>query len=214
MLDADGGWQIAANAPLQAVYAWDACPEVLHWSLSGALTWQERNETTVGRALKSVSLAPVFVAALLALRASVTDGDKEVPLPQYLGEPSLLSGPVGVKVAPADGARTCGKASVARTPADRPIVAAVACVSVRDGKVTEAEIALTGVWQQPVGVAAAGALLLGKPLTEESIAQVAAAVEAEVRPNSNFLGSEEYRRAMSGVLARRALTECLKGAAA
>jgi CO/xanthine dehydrogenase FAD-binding subunit len=33
-------------------------------------------------------------------------------------------------------------------------------------------------------------------------------VEEEVTPRGDFLGSEEYRRAMAGVLTRRALEQC------
>jgi CO/xanthine dehydrogenase FAD-binding subunit len=46
-------------------------------------------------------------------------------------------------------------------------------------------------------------------LDAERIRAVAAAIEQEVVPQGDFLGSEEYRRAMAGVLARRALEACL-----
>jgi CO/xanthine dehydrogenase FAD-binding subunit len=38
---------------------------------------------------------------------------------------------------------------------------------------------------------------------------VANAIEGEVAPEGDFRGSEEYRRAMAGVLTRRALEQCL-----
>jgi CO/xanthine dehydrogenase FAD-binding subunit len=43
-----------------------------------------------------------------------------------------------------------------------------------------------------------------------SIRAVATAVEDEVEPEGDFRGSEEYRRAMAGVLTRRALEQCLE----
>ena len=207
----DGSWRIGADVLLQSVFEWEHSPEAVRWGLSGAFSWQERNETTVNRVLKSASLAPQFVAALLALGAHVVAGEAEVSLADYLNRSSKVSGPLAIKIAPADGDRCCGHAAVSRTPADRPIVAAVACVSVRAGKVTKARLGLTGVWTQPVGAAEAAEVLCGETLTDEAIGRVATAVEKEVRPCENFLGSSEYRRAMAGVLTRRALGECLKG---
>ena len=69
-------------------------------------------------------------------------------------------------------------------------------------------MALTGVWEVPVRLAKAPLALVGGPLDEDTIAAVAAAVEAEVAPQGDFLGSEEYRRAMANVLTRRALEQC------
>ncbi len=76
-----------------------------------------------------------------------------------------------------------GHARIARTPSDRPIVAAVAVVG--DG---EERIALCGVADRPV-------LFTGQSLT----------------PPSDFKGSADYRRAMAAVVVRRALAEARGG---
>jgi len=47
------------------------------------------------------------------------------------------------------------------------------------------------------------------PLDPDRIRAVAEAVEEEVAPRGDFLGSREYRRAMAGVLVRRALEQCV-----
>jgi CO/xanthine dehydrogenase FAD-binding subunit len=52
--------------------------------------------------------------------------------------------------------------------------------------------------------------LVGAPLDKERIRAVAAAVEAEVSPKGDYRGSAEYRRAMAGVMTRRALERCLQ----
>ena len=89
------------------------------------------------------------------------------------------------------------------------LLAAVEMESSGRGGVGNVRVALTGVWPEPVRLAKAPAQLAGGPLDERTIQAVAEAVEAEVMPKGDFLGSEEYRRAMAGVLTRRALEQCL-----
>ena len=202
-------WSIDADAPLQAIVTSPDCPPLLRQTLTGALSWQARNETPIYRALTSARIASQWSAALLALGATVTvegnDGSTEIALEtlgQYEGE-----GKVSVLHIRVDGMTWC-EAHVARTPADEPIVAAVAAVKMDGDVVRRARVALTGVWSHPVGLAKAPVQLVDGPLDLTSIQTVAEAVEKEVTPKGNFLGSEEYRRAMAGVLTRRALEEC------
>jgi CO/xanthine dehydrogenase FAD-binding subunit len=103
-----------------------------------------------------------------------------------------------------------GAALVARTPADEPIVTAFAGVELDAGVVRWARVALVGVWQEPVRLAQAPAKLVGGPLDAATIQAMAQAVAEEVSPRGDFRGSEEYRRAMAGVLTRRALEGCLE----
>ncbi len=205
-------WSVDTAVPLQVVLDDPECPQLLRQTLTGALSWQARNEMTVARALRSPRLAPQWVAALMALGATVTVDDEEAPLEKLLqretaGEPmSLRVGVGGVK---------WGEAHVSRTPADLPIVAAVAGVEMehpverRGDVVRQARVALTGVWPEPVRLCQAAAQLVGGPLDESRIQAVTQAVEAEVAPVGDFLGSEEYRRAMASVLTGRALEACL-----
>jgi len=203
-------WSIDADALLQSVLDSPECTSLLRQTLTGAISWQTRNEKSVRQALTSPRVAPQWVAALLALGAMVTmEGDTraaETPLEALLqrraeGKVSTLHVMVGgVK---------CGEAHVARTPADDPIVAAVAVVEIDGDVVRQARVALTGVWPELVRLAEAPAQLIGGPLDEERIRTVAEAVEKEVAPKGDFLGSKEYRRAMAAVLTRRALEKCL-----
>jgi CO/xanthine dehydrogenase FAD-binding subunit len=103
-----------------------------------------------------------------------------------------------------------GTELVARTPADEPIVAAFAVVELDADVVRQARVALVGVWQEPVRLAQAPAQLVGGPLDAATIEAVAQAVAEEVSPKGDFLGGEEYRRAMAGVLTHRALEACLR----
>ncbi len=213
-------WSIVADAPLQSVLDSPECTPLLRQALTGALSWQARNGTPVRRALTSPRIALQWVAALLAMGATVTveggEEPAEVALETLLqrktkgkvsalhvrtGLPSASGGPGGVR---------WGEARVARTPADEPIVAAVAVVEVDGDTVRQARVALTGVWPEPVRLAQAPSQLIGSPLDEERIRAVAEAVEEEAAPTGDFRGSEEYRQAMAGVLTRRALEQCLR----
>lgn len=222
--DPPGGeetWSVDADASLQSVLDRPDTSPLLRQTLTGALSWQARNSRSVRTALASPRSAPQWVAALLALGATAVivaeaeaeteagkendSGPQEVPLEAVMqrrirGRVSALRVRMGEK--------KWGQARVARTPADEPIVAAVAAVEMQGDVVHQARVALTGVWPEPVRLAQAATRLVGQPLDEHSIQAVAEAVEQEVAPEADFLGSEEYRRAMAGVLTRRALAAC------
>jgi CO/xanthine dehydrogenase FAD-binding subunit len=151
------------------------------------------------------------MAALLALGATVTlereSESEEMALDELLHE--RVDGEIVALRVRTEGIRW-GYAQVARTPADDPIVSAVACVEMQGGRVQEARIALTGAWSRPVGLAKAAGRLAGGQLDEKQIQAVAAAVEEEVSPKGDFRGSAEYRRSMAAVMTRRALAQCLQ----
>jgi carbon-monoxide dehydrogenase medium subunit len=213
---AEGAWSIDADEPLQSVLDSPECPLLLRRMLGGALSWQVRVETPVWRALTSLRIAPQWVAALLALGATVTvegdTGPAVVPLDALLqqgaeGKVTALH-TVSIQGAGGMGMRW-GEARVARTPTDEPIVAAVAVVEMNGGTVRQARVALTGAWSGAVRLAEAPEQLVGGLLDRDRIQAVAEAIEDEVAPKPDFLGSDGYRRAMAGVLARRALEQCL-----
>jgi CO/xanthine dehydrogenase FAD-binding subunit len=209
-----GIWSIDAKTSLQSILDSPECPLLLRRSLMGALSWQARTEMVVHRTLTAPRIAPQWLASLLALGASATvsndDGSTQVLLRDLmqhrpLGEISILHVPLPVG---AGGRLRWGEARVARTPSDEPIVMAVAAVEMEKDIVRKASVALTGVWPETVRLAEAASRLVGNPLNEEIIGEVVQAVKEEVAPKGDFLGSEEYRRAMASVLTRRALTEC------
>jgi carbon-monoxide dehydrogenase medium subunit len=204
-------WSVDADAPLQSVLDRPDTPPLLRQALTGVLSWQTRNETPIRRTLTSPRLAPQWAAALLALGATVTvegdDGPMEVPVEsvfqrQAKGAVSALHVELG--------SVRWGEARVARTPADEPIVSAVAVADIDRGVVRQARVALTGAWPEPARLAKAPARLAGGPLDAERIQAVADGVAEEVDPRGDFLGSEAYRRAVAGVLTRRALEACLR----
>ena len=204
-------WSVDADAPLQSVLDRPDTPPPLRQALTGALSWQTRNETPVRRTLTSPRLAPQWVAALLALGATVAvegdGGPMEVPVESVLQRQAKgVVSALHVEL----GSVRWGEARVARTPADEPIVSVIAVADIDKGVVRQARVALTGAWPEPVRLAEASARLVGGPLDADHIQAVADGVAEEVDPRGDFLGSEEYRRAVAGVVTRRALEGCLR----
>ncbi|TET55525.1 MAG: hypothetical protein E3J64_00090 [Anaerolineales bacterium] len=200
-------WRASTDEPLQRLVDDPQTPPLLKETVL-AIPWQTRNASPLGRLITSPAFAPQCLAALLALGATVETGVSTatgVPLEDFLVE-NGSSRPSQIVV------RACGaawgRASVARTPPASPIVSGAAVVESRDDTIQHARVALTGVWPDPVGLASAASRLAGEPLTPKAIAETATAVAAECSPKSDFLGSEEYRRAMAAVMTKRALQAC------
>ena len=151
-----------------------------------------RNAATVGGLIASAEMDSEFYAALLALDASVVSSDGETETVTRLAD---LVSPrqAGVLWAWQGGLITevriplvelrGGHARVARTPSDRPIVAAV----VASGKGV-ARVALCGVADLPI-------LYTGQHLA----------------PPPDFKGSTEYRRTRAEVVRKRAWQEAKEG---
>lgn len=148
-----------------------------------------RNAATVGGIIAAADPDSELYAALLALGASVVthNGERETITPLASTTPPLHAGEVGrgfpsvgliteIRIPLAD--LRSGHARIARTPMDRPIVAAVAVTG--DGV---ERVALCGVAARPI-------------LDGEALA-----------PVSDFKGSADYRREMAAVVRRRALAE-------
>ena len=201
-------WSAPADLPLQTLLDRPDTPPLLAHAVR-AIPWQTRNIAPVGRVVASPRTAPQALAALLALGGSAVADSAAAAAPVSI-EDLLAGGPdvarLEIPLTPAGHA--WGSASVARTPADSPIVAAFAVVEVANDTVEQARIALTGVWPEPARLAEAAAQLLGRVLTKDVAAATGAAIAEECSPPDNFLGSEEYRRAMAAVTTERALAAC------
>jgi CO/xanthine dehydrogenase FAD-binding subunit len=139
-----------------------------------------RNAATVGGAVATAAADSELFAALLCLDAAVLwqdeAGEHRLPLAEF----NLTAGAIITALLIPDGHQNAfsGYARVARSPVDRPIVAAIACVTA-----SARRIALCGVGERP--------LLQNGPL----------------QPAGDFKGSRAYRLAMAELLAQRALAE-------
>jgi carbon-monoxide dehydrogenase medium subunit len=143
-----------------------------------------------------------------------SDGARTVALDQLVVDPAhwVQRGLVTAVMVPLQMGGTA-MTVVARTPRDRPTVAVAARVVRRGEACAEVRLAWGGVAPYPLRAYAVERALSGQTLEDANIeAAVDRAAEA-LQPRSDFRGSAEYRRAMLGVLTRRALWEAWSKAA-
>ncbi|MEO1260874.1 MAG: xanthine dehydrogenase family protein subunit M [Bacteroidota bacterium] len=82
------------------------------------------------------------------------------------------------------------------------------------GTVTYAGIGLTNVNATPLRAARSEEALLGKKLTEETIAAAAQFASEDCNPSADLRGDEEYKRHMVGVLVKRMIHKAVERAMA
>jgi carbon-monoxide dehydrogenase medium subunit len=90
------------------------------------------------------------------------------------------------------------------------VVGVAVAVTVQQGAITDARIALGAVAPVPMRAKKTEELLKGKTLSDELLEQAAASAAAESRPISDLRGSEGYRRHLVGVLTKRALRKAIE----
>jgi carbon-monoxide dehydrogenase medium subunit len=149
-----------------------------------------RNAATVGGLVCGPTRESELLAAMLLYEAEVqvqsVKGTKNIPLTNFLLDlPAALGGGLVTSVSLNIIGKTAS-ARVSRTPADKPIVAALA----RRGNDDKVRLALCGVDNVPVLV------------DPEN-------VKAAINPPHDFRGSREYRRQMAATLAQRVVSELM-----
>ena len=95
---------------------------------------------------------------------------------------------------------------------DYATAAAAAILSVSGGKCTAAAIALTNVGDTPLFAEAAGAALVGTSLDAAAIEKAAQAAVGITQPAKDARGPVDFRRAVAGVMVRRAIAAAAKRA--
>ena len=104
---------------------------------------------------------------------------------------------------------------LSRRAGDFAIVAVAALIRLdARGRTDDVRIAFGGVGPTPLRVAASEDLLLGAEPTPERLGEAAEAARDALDPQSDAFVSAAYRRLLSGVLARRALTRAVARAMA
>ena len=198
--ESDGAIHIGAQTTLQTLidspilknFANGILPEAARLAAHLGL----RNVATLGGAFMSREGPPEILLALLALNATIVIQGNEWPLTDSQPSPEELL--LEVKI----DSRRCAAAlaRVARSPLDAAIVAAVAVVTHES-----ARVAVAGAGPQPICKSitqspdGASNLQLQQQLTD--------AVVVDSNPIPDYRGSAEYRKAMAGVLAKRALMD-------
>jgi aerobic carbon-monoxide dehydrogenase medium subunit len=194
--------EIAKNVPVLALAA---------QTLGSA---QIRNLATVGGNLCNASPCADMAPPLLVLDATVTvlspRGERTLSLADFFvapGEARIGSDEIVSCVCfwrPGAGtSATFIKKS--RVKMDISIASIAARLDLDGKRVKLARLAAGSVGPRPMRLPGVEALLTGQELSDALLDRARAAAEQEVKPISDVRASEEYRRHISGVLARRAL---------
>ncbi len=105
-----------------------------------------------------------------------------------------------------------GFAEVARRHGDFALAAVGAILTMADGRIAQARIAMTGVDETPKRATEAEAMLVGQILLPALRDAAIDAVRGAVTPNTDLHASADYRRHLVGVLAGRALDDAWRRA--
>jgi len=153
---------------------------------------------------------PAMVAAGAAARIVGPKGVREVAVidvPQAPGKTSLAPGEFVASVFLPPRAPRSGDCYLRFIPRSEMDIAVVGCglwLALDDAdRVTTARVALGAVGPKVIEVKAAEALM-GRALDEAALADLAAACSAAATPMDDKRGTVDFRRHVSGVLARRA----------
>lgn len=180
-----------------------------------------RNRGTIGGSLSHADPAAELPMLALLLNATLhvasPAGSRTVaardfflgPLTVDLAADEMVTRITIPKLPPATG---WGFAEVARRSGDFALAAVAATVTLTDGLIREARIAMTGIDETAKRASQAEALLTGRKLTPDLIDAAIAAVRSEVHPPTDLHASSDYRRHLVGVLAGRALADAWRRA--
>lgn len=176
-----------------------------------------RNRGTVGGNLAHADPASDLPAVVLALGGSLNmvgpDGERSIAAADFfedvmttaLGENEVLT---SVDV-PAEKPGAGSAYAKFPHPASRyAVIGCAANVTEEGGVCTTAAVALGGLTGKPVRASAVEQALVGKLLTDESIAAASAETVGSLGDNliGDLFASEEYRRSVAHVYVRRALS--------
>ena len=176
---------------------------------------QIQNRASVGGNLCNASPAADTVPSLIALGAHCViagaDGNREVAAEDFAtgpGETVLRPGELVVELrvpAPAAGAADAYLRFIPRGEMDIAVVGAGVSLTLDEGGTcTQARIALGAVASTAIRVDAAASALVGTPVDEAALHRAAAAASAAGTPIDDKRGTADYRRAVAGVLTKRA----------
>src|SRR5262249_15098587 len=180
-----------------------------------------RNRGTIGGSLSHAEPAPELPMLALLLNATLdiasSAGRRTVAAADFfVGALSVDLAPdemvTRIEIPKLPVTTGWGFAEVARRHGDFALAAVVATLSLRDGAIGEARIAVTGVDETAKRAPEAETLLAGQTLTPGLIDAAVTVVRAGVNPPTDLHASSDYRRHLVGVLAGRALTDAWRRA--
>ena len=185
---------------------------------------QVRNRGTIGGNLAHGDAANDHPAVMLALNATIIitgkEGARSVPIDEFffgfymtaIQENEILT-EIQIPVPPKGTGSAYHK--LERKVGDYATAGvAVQLTLDADGTCTDIGIGLTNVNPVPLRAARSEDVLRGKKITEENLALAAQYASEDCNPTEDLRGSEEYKRAMVGVLVKRMIHKATERATA
>lgn len=192
---------------------------VLAEAISQMASLQIRNRGTVGGNLCNASPAADSAPPLLVLDAMVkmrsVDKERVIPLKQFFigpGKTVLAPNEILVEIQIPiiqTSWNSCFIKLGQRNAFTLSIVAVATIVKIKNRVFDDIKIALAAVAPIPIRALKVENQLIGKKATEKVVEDGAKAVLNEVKPISDVRASAEYRKDMSYILTKRAITSCL-----
>ena len=176
-----------------------------------------RNRATIGGNIVNASPAADLVPPLLAYDASVAlssvSGERALPLAEFFTgpgqtvlEPDEILTEIRLPLMPEHTAAHFIKLGQRRSMAIAIVNLCTRLSLAEDGTVAMARIALGAVAPTPLRAVAAETALTGNKMSAGLFADAAQRASEEIAPISDVRGSSGYRKLMTAVLLRRALT--------
>jgi carbon-monoxide dehydrogenase medium subunit len=148
------------------------------------------------------------------------NGTRELPVEDFCvapGRNALQNGEFLLSLrlpAPKPGYGAAYLRFIPRNEMDIAVVGAGAAVQLDENRnnFVSARVSLGAVAPKPLYIPEAGAALAGKPVNAANIEEAAKLAQAAAKPITDMRGTAEYRKHLSGVMARRAIEKAVERA--
>jgi CO/xanthine dehydrogenase FAD-binding subunit len=223
--DSTNGLTLGAAVPCYKLYGDEtiaaAYPGLMDSAtLIGGIQIQGR--ATFGGNLVNAAPSGDSIPALIAHSATAKvvgpNGSRDIPAEEVCtgpGRTQMANDEILVSIhvpAPAKGFGARYIRFIPRNEMDIAVVGAGVSVTLNNGTIQSARVALASVAPTPIFVKAAGAALAGKEPTDANIQAAANAAKEAATPITDMRGTVEYRKHLCEVLTRRALHTAIERA--
>jgi len=223
--DPEGGLTLGAAVPCYKIYANHAVAHAYPALIDSASLiggTQIQGRASIGGNLCNAAPSADSIPPLIALGVTCNivgpNGSREVVVEDFCTGPGasvLEPGELLVSLhfpppQPDSGARYIR--FIPRNEMDIAVAGAGVSVSLENGTIKSARIALASVAPTPLFVKEAGEALEGKPANDESIALASKIASEAARPITDMRGTIEFRKHLCEVLTRRALGTAIERA--
>lgn len=180
---------------------------------------QVRNVATIGgnlcNAAPSADCAPPLLVLEARLKLEGPGGVREVAIEDFFTGPGQTCKEpreilTGIQVAQPGGKTGTAFLKIGRVSQDIAVVNAAVLVEMEGGVCRRCRLAAGAVAPVPLRLRRTEELIEGRRIEPDLLEAAAAKAAEEVRPISDVRATEEYRRAVAGVLVKRGLLQALE----